>query len=77
MSRTMKDIEAMGNASGRGQGAPKLEPGAQKALGRELRAMYDELIEEPVPDRFLQLLDQLEQSEKPAENKQDDPDSPT
>lgn len=57
----MKDIEAMGNSSGHKGSGPKLEQETQNALGRELRAMYDGLIEEPVPERFLKLLDQLEQ----------------
>lgn len=65
----MKTIEASasGNeAGGASSGAgsrPKLEPRVQNALGRELRAMYDQVVSEPVPDRFRKLLDQLEQSE--------------
>ncbi len=31
-------------------------------IGRKLREMYDYIAEQPVPDRFKQLLDQLEQS---------------
>ena len=31
-------------------------------IGRKLREMYDHIAEQPVPDRFKQLLDQLEQS---------------
>jgi len=33
-------------------------------LGRKLRASYDELVRQPVPDRFRQLLDELERQEK-------------
>ncbi len=63
----------MGNASGRRKSAAKLEPGAQKVLGRELRAMYNELVEEPVPDRFVKLLDELER----VEEFQDEPSNQT
>ena len=35
----------------------------QGALGRKLRESYDQVVMETVPDKFLQLLDQLKQSE--------------
>jgi hypothetical protein len=37
-----------------------LESDIQAHLGRQLRAMYDEVAAQPVPDRFLKLLQQLE-----------------
>ncbi len=40
--------------------AQGLEPDVQAHLGRQLRAVYDEMASQPVPDRFLQLLDALE-----------------
>ncbi len=42
-----------------GQGQT-LEPDVQAHLGRQLRAVYDEMASQPVPDRFIQLLDALE-----------------
>ncbi|MBB4041488.1 hypothetical protein GGR34_003165 [Microvirga flocculans] len=39
---------------------PKLDSSSQKRIGDQLRAMYDELMQQPVPDRFKELLDQLE-----------------
>jgi hypothetical protein len=42
-----------------GQGQA-LEPDVQAHLGRQLRAVYDEMASQPVPDRFIQLLDALE-----------------
>jgi Anti-sigma factor NepR len=39
---------------------PKLDSGSQKRIGDQLRAMYDELMQQPVPDRFRDLLDQLD-----------------
>lgn len=40
--------------------------GADAAVSRRLKEMYDGLVNEPVPDRFLDLLNQLEQVEKPT-----------
>jgi hypothetical protein len=36
----------------------------QGQIGRRLREAYNELVSEPVPDRFVALLKQLKQSEK-------------
>jgi hypothetical protein len=36
----------------------------QRALGRRLRAMFNEVTDEPLPDAFLNLLDELERKEK-------------
>jgi Anti-sigma factor NepR len=41
-----------------------LSPDLQAHLGRQLRASYQQLVEEPVPDRFLKLLDSLEKTAK-------------
>ncbi len=38
-----------------------LEPELQDHIGRQLRAVYNELLQEPIPDRFLRLLADLEQ----------------
>jgi len=38
----------------------RLDSSSQKRIGDQLRAMYDELMQQPVPDRFKELLDQLE-----------------
>jgi hypothetical protein len=32
----------------------------QRAIGRELRRMFDEVVQEPVPDDFLDLLKQID-----------------
>jgi len=40
--------------------------GADATVGRRLKEMYDGLVSEPVPDRFLDLLSQLENAEKPV-----------
>jgi hypothetical protein len=41
---------------------PKLDSGSQKRIGDQLRAMYDELMQQPVPDRFRDMLDQLDKN---------------
>lgn len=40
--------------------APGLPPDAQASIGARLRQMYDSVLQEPVPDRFRSLLDQLQ-----------------
>lgn len=37
-----------------------LEADLQAHIGRQLRAVYDEVVNEAVPERFLRLLDELE-----------------
>jgi hypothetical protein len=37
----------------------------QDVIGRQLRAMYDNLVKQGVPDRFADLLQQLDAQEKP------------
>ena len=32
----------------------------QRVIGRELRRMYDEIVQEPVPDDFIALLKQID-----------------
>lgn len=39
---------------------------ASRRIGDELKAFYDGLVQEPLPDRFVQLLQQLEQREAPG-----------
>lgn len=35
----------------------------QRAIGRELRRMYDDVAQEPVPDEFMELLRQIDQND--------------
>jgi hypothetical protein len=49
---------------------PKLDSGGQRRIGDQLRAMYDELMQQPVPDRFKDLLDQLDKSPPKKEGSQ-------
>lgn len=38
----------------------------QDHIGRQLRAVYDDLLSQPVPERFLELLEQLDKNQQPA-----------
>jgi hypothetical protein len=49
-----------GEKTGNGLG---LDDETRKHIGRMLKATYDEIAHEPVPDKFLDLLKQLEASE--------------
>ena len=46
---------------------PTLDRNIQARIGDNLRAMYDELLRQPVPDRFKDLIGQLEQDRKARE----------
>lgn len=37
------------------------KPSIQDHIGQELRAMYDEVLQQPIPDRFLDLLKALDE----------------
>lgn len=36
----------------------------QSEIGKKLKTLYEDVVEEEVPDRFLDLLDKLDKSEK-------------
>lgn len=40
--------------------------GKQDWIGAHLRKVYDEALSEPVPDRFLAILRQIDQKERPS-----------
>ena len=37
-----------------------LSPGVQDVIGKQLRAMYEDLVKQEVPDRFTELLKKLD-----------------
>jgi hypothetical protein len=41
---------------------PQVDSRIQHEIGKHLRAHYDDIVNEPVPDKFMQLLEKLEQS---------------
>jgi hypothetical protein len=48
---------------------PGLDRVIQARIGDNLRAMYDELLQQPVPDRFRDLLGELEKPRSGSEQK--------
>ncbi|HEV2556684.1 MULTISPECIES: NepR family anti-sigma factor [unclassified Bosea (in: a-proteobacteria)] len=44
-----------------------LDPRVQESIGRSLKAHYDDIVNAPVPDKFLVLLAQLEATERRAD----------
>jgi len=42
----------------------------QRSIGRELRRMFDDVAQEPVPDEFLDLLHKIDRQESNGENGQ-------
>ena len=66
----MKDMnkETLAGAADRRRANSGDPLGANSEIGRKLKQYYDELVSDNVPDRFAQLLSQLEQAE-PAQKK--------
>ena len=52
--------DTQGNPSGRDDA--HIDPRIQNEIGKHLRAIYDNVINEPVPSKFMELLEKLEQS---------------
>lgn len=46
-----------------------LDPRALEAIGRALKAHYDDLVEAPLPDKFVELLGRLEAKERSSGGK--------
>ena len=57
------DPEA-GNETDECAAAPTIDEKIQRHIGRKLKASYEELIKQPVPDKFRNLLDELQRKEK-------------
>lgn len=59
-------------AGSRGDGGDEMElvldPRIQESIGRSLKAHYDDIVNTPVPDKFLVLLAQLEAQEMRAKS---------
>ncbi|KMO13913.1 NepR family anti-sigma factor [Methylobacterium platani] len=51
-----------GEGEAAGPDQPALDRNVQGRIGSHLRAMYDELMQQPIPDRFIDLLAELERS---------------
>jgi hypothetical protein len=71
--KTMNDEQTEGAAASGGASLMDTRlPGStlgsdiQAKIGQHLRAMYDDVVRQGVPDRFMDLLSQLDQAAKPA-----------
>ena len=54
-----REGEAGGDAAAQGEPAVPVQA-VELLISRQLRAIYDEVVSEPVPDRFVKLLEELE-----------------
>jgi hypothetical protein len=77
MSDATDRAKAADNAGERKPGTPaqrdkRLPDKTTQRIGEELKSFYDGLVSEPLPDRFVQLLQQLEQREKAGGKKSPD-----
>jgi len=57
--------------SGTAGGSP-IDDKLQEHIGSQLKRLYDDALQEPVPDRFIELLDKLDNIPTPGEKKQTD-----
>jgi hypothetical protein len=58
-----KEVGGMGR---RKDSAPEIDQELQAHIGRHLKAAYDDILNQSVPDRFLSLLEQLTDKDEPA-----------
>jgi hypothetical protein len=57
----LKPMEsAQANRGKKADGKPKLNRDVQARLGQQLRAMYDDVVSQGVPDRFAELIDRID-----------------
>jgi hypothetical protein len=50
----------------KGRGRPPVNETLQHVIGSQLKAAYDEVVRQPVPDRFIELLSALEDKKEPT-----------
>ncbi|MGQ4274271.1 NepR family anti-sigma factor [Terrihabitans sp. B22-R8] len=53
------------------KGSPEIDSELQAHIGRHLKASYDDILVQNVPDRFLELLKTLEQKEQNGSSQDD------
>lgn len=64
----MKDLKPPSNKPSSGTGKPGgLNAEIQSRIGHQLRAMYDDVVRQGVPDRFAELIRQLDTPDAAAE----------
>ncbi len=65
--RSTRNPNSAGSNPPRDPPAARLDRSIQNEIGRNLRAMYNDVVEQGVPDRFADLLQQLDQSPDTAD----------
>lgn len=58
-----EDLPTQREASAAGPKARKGGPGREDWIGAHLRKVYDEALSEPVPERFMELLKEIDRKE--------------
>ena len=62
-SARVERTQTLSNEKERDREAARAVRARQRAIGRELRRMYDGIVNEPVPEEFLDLVHKLEGAE--------------
>lgn len=62
LQESLRHDGAMTDRRAKSGKAPPLPPQARDAIGRQLRENLERIVAEPVPERFLKLLDELERN---------------
>jgi Anti-sigma factor NepR len=63
-SHTKARLEPMKDEDGEARkGAARIDAKIRTHLGRKLKSAYQALVDEPVPDKFVELLDELRRKE--------------
>jgi hypothetical protein len=62
--KEQEDLSGMQRTHSQSQQPEGLDRSLQAQLGRQLRAIFEDIEEEPVPERFVRLLEALEAREK-------------
>ena len=58
---TKKSVKGMRVVDNRSISAPEhQQPEIQVQIGRQLRTVYDDVLNQPIPDRFMELLQKLD-----------------
>jgi hypothetical protein len=70
--KRLKNVSESDDHPDRGPPAPELPSQAVEAVSRKLKSGYQQILDEPVPDRFLDLLKQLDANGKDADIKTSD-----
>ncbi len=69
-TKAMVNQSEMNNSTDSDIDAPAMDSRIQGIIGRQLRAHYDGLVGDKVPDKLLKLLDDLAKSEQPPKKDQ-------